>query len=276
MSMKPFNVSSPIGVFDAGPGGLAVLKYLKDILPSENVLYLGDTARQPYGPQPLEKVRTYTLEACRYLIHQGVKAVLIGCNTATVAGLEACITEFSQVPILGMIQPAVNAALMKETHRVIGVWGTELTVESHAYRNAFFQKAPAAKVVEVAPVELLHLAEKGQIEDKNLIKGLIRQYLRPFESEGVKQLVFGCTDLTCVRREVEEIAGPGLQIIDPAEDIIYEVYNILKKDRLLNQQAMQQRTFEICITGKNLVEFRSFARGFLGLDSLEVKQVSIV
>jgi len=265
----------PIGIFDAGPGGLAVLKYLMEILPSENVIYLGDTARQPYGPQSEEKVRQYTLEGCRFLANNGAKAILIGRNTATVAGLKECIGEFPDIPVLGMIQPGVKAALRKKTNGLIGVWGTELTVSSHAYKKELIKRAPNCQVIETAPVELLRLAEKGKIEDKKQIKEIIRRYLQQFKNRDLSQLIFGCTDLTCVRPEVEEVAGPGIQIIDPAEEIVSELRDILEKDCLLNNQAKELRLYKIYITGKDTQQFSVFVEEFLGIKSQEVNQTNL-
>ena len=267
--------AAPIGIFDAGPGGLAVLKYMMEILPAENVLYLGDTARQPYGPQPVDKVRGYTIEACRYLVQQGVKAILIGCNTASVAGLDEGHKTFTEVPILGMIEPGVRAALRSGDARNIGVWGTELTVESHAYRDAIQQAAADKAVLEVACSDLLRLAELGQIQDKPLITGLVRRYLEPFDAIGMDTLIFGCTDLTCVRPETEQAAGAGVRIIDPAEEIVQDIREILGSQSLLNEQSPADRAYDICITGENTQAFSSFAEAFLGLKSVHVRQVTI-
>ncbi len=272
---NPCSVKLPIGVFDAGPGGLAVVKYMMDLLPAEDVLYLGDTARQPYGPQPAEKVRSNTIECCTWMARQGVKAILIGCNTASVAALEAVRQEIRDIPILGMIEPGVRAALRVPGSKRIGVWGTELTVDSHAYQKKLTGLNPEAQVIESAPVTLLRLAELGQIQDKAQIKALVEEYLQPFEALEMDSLIFGCTDLTCVRQETAEALGDKVSIIDPAEEVVVEIRDWLDARACLNQQQVTERQYRICISGKNTEKFSSFTREFLGLESCSVEQVVI-
>ncbi len=270
---KNCSANQPIGVFDAGPGGLAVVKYLMALLPSENVLYLGDTARQPYGPQPTEIVRRSTLECCTWMAAQGVKAILIGCNTASVAALEAVREKIRHIPVLGMIEPGVRASLREPGSQKIGVWGTELTVNSHAYKNKLATLNPQAQVIEAVPVTLLRLAEKGQIQDKARIKALVEEYLKPFEGFEMDSLIFGCTDLTCVRQETAEALGDKVTIIDPAEEVVVEIRDWLSARDCLNQQLAAERNYRICISGSDTKNFSSFTREFLGIESSSVEQV---
>jgi glutamate racemase len=272
---KVCSAQQPIGVFDAGPGGLAVVKYMMTLLPAEDVLYLGDTARQPYGPQPTEKVRSNTIECCTWMARQGVKAILIGCNTASVAALEAVREEIKDIPVLGMIEPGVRAALREADSRRIGVWGTELTVASHAYKKKLEQLSPQVQVIESAPVTLLRLAEKGQIQDKAQIKALAKEYLKLFEGFGMDSLIFGCTDLTCVRKETAEALGDGVKIIDPAEEVVVEIADWLHDLSCLNQQKPSERKYRICITGKNTKNFLTFTEEFLVLKLSSIEQVEI-
>ena len=264
-----------IGVFDAGPGGLAVVKYMQDLLPAENLLYLGDTARQPYGPQTPEKVRSNTIECCTWMAGQGVKAILIGCNTASVAALEAVKEIITDIPVLGMIEPGVRASLRELGSERIGVWGTELTVNSHAYQKKLTELNPKAQVIESVPVTLLRLAEKGQIGDKVQIRALIKEYLQPFKGFEMDSLIFGCTDLTCVRAETAEALGENVKIIDPAEEIVVEIKAWLSEHACLNQQPASMRNYRICITGSDTENFSSFTREFLGIESISVEQVNV-
>jgi glutamate racemase len=280
ISMDKFDTLScsatqPIGVFDAGPGGLAVVKYMMELLPAENVLYLGDTARQPYGPQPAEKVRSNTIECCNWMARQGVKAILIGCNTASVAALEAVRQEITDIPVLGMIEPGVRAALHVPGSEHIGVWGTELTVNSHAYKNKLESFNPQAKVIESAPVALLRLAELGQIQNKAQIKTLVNEYLQPFKDHNMDALILGCTDLTCVRLETAEALGEKVVIIDPAEEVVNEIKDWLSARACLNQQPVSERQYRLCISGNNTEKFSSFTYEFLEIESCSVEQVVI-
>ncbi|MEA4811696.1 MAG: glutamate racemase [Anaerolineaceae bacterium] len=265
-----------VGVFDAGPGGLAVVKYMMELLPAENILYVGDTARQPYGPQPTEKVRSNTVECCSWMAEQGVKAILIGCNTASVAALDAVREKMHDIPVLGMIEPGVRAALREEDTRKIGVWGTELTVGSHAYRNKLQELRPQAKVIESAPVTLLRLAEKGKIQDKEQIRALVNEYLSAFDGFEMNALIFGCTDLTCVRQETAQALGAGVSIVDPAEEVVLEIRDWLKENACLNAQNPANRKYRICITGEDTKNFGAFTDEFLGLKSSRVEQIQVV
>lgn len=266
----------PIGIFDAGPGGLAVLLFLMKHLPAENVIYLADTARHPYGPLERNIVEQYTIEACRYLINRGVKAILIGCNTASIAGLKAVNTLFPQIPIFGMIEPGVRAALREKTCTNIGVWGTELTVASHAYRDAILGIDPTKKVAEVACVDLLRLAEKGRIQNKGEILELCRRYLEPFEAINMDMLIFGCTDLTCVRAETALLVGSEVKIIDPADEIVLSIKERLSAENNLNSQDQENRSFDIGITGDDQTSFKQFAEDFLDLRPLNVGKVTLI
>lgn len=273
--VKACTANQPIGVFDAGPGGLAVVKYMMDLLPAEDVLYLGDTARQPYGPQPPEKVRSNTLECCTWMANQGVKAILIGCNTASVAALEAVREKIKHIPVLGMIGPGVRAALREVGSRHIGVWGTELTVNSHAYKKKLEDLNPQARVMESVPVTLLRLAEKGRIQDKTQIKALVEEYMKPFEGFGMDSLIFGCTDLTCVREETAAALGDQVTIIDPAEEVVVEIRDWLSKHAWLNEQTPSERKYRICITGSDTKDFSTFTGEFLGIELSSVEQVDL-
>ena len=273
--VKACTANQPIGVFDAGPGGLAVVKYMMDLLPAEDVLYLGDTARQPYGPQSTENVRNNTLECCTWMARQGVKAILIGCNTASVAALETVREKIKHIPVLGMIEPGLRAALREVGSQRIGVWGTELTVNSHAYKRKLEALNPQVQVIETVPVTLLRLAEKGQIQDKAQIKALVEEYLQPFEGFGMDSLIFGCTDLTCVRQETAEALGDKVQIIDPAEEVVIEIRDWLSEHAYLNLQKPSERKYRICITGSDTKDFLTFTQEFLGIELSSVEQVDI-
>lgn len=264
-----------IGIFDSGPGGLAVLKYIMQYLPAENVIYLGDTARQPYGVQDPSKVRGYTVEACTYLDESGAKCILIGCNTASVAGLGAAQEILPHRPILGMIESGVNALSTRISDPIIGVWGTKLTVTSHAYKNAILKFDKNLIVHEVACPDLLRLAEKGDIQDKEHIKNLCKQYYEPLRQKHISTLILGCTDLTCVRKEIEDVVGKNVEIIDPAEEIVQRTAFLLKASDLLNPQKETDRSYDFLITGENKEDFKRFVTEFLGLESIHIRSVSL-
>jgi glutamate racemase len=274
---------APIGIFDSGLGGLAVLREVRRLLPHENVLFLGDTARQPYGPQPIEDVRRYAVEITGYLAQHGVKVVIIACNTASVAGQEAAQRCFPELPVLGMIGPGVRAALRhtaSETAtasqgRRIGVWGTGITVRSRAYDERLLQANPDMQVLGVACSDLLRLAEKGRIDDRPHLLALAHRYFLPLADFKVDALILGCTDLTCVRDIAEEVAGKDVLVIDPAEEVVHETRQILEGTGQLRPPAGDPPRYQFLITGDDLVNFATFTSRFMGISQVEVERVSL-
>jgi glutamate racemase len=264
---------APIGVFDSGLGGLAVLRELRRLLPNEDVLFLGDTLRQPYGPQPVEDVRRYAVEITGYLAGQGVKLVIIACNTASVAGREAAQRCFPDLPVLGMVGPGVRAALASSLGKRIGVWGTAITIESQAYDQQILQLNPEMEVFGATCPELLRLAEKGQIDDRPHLLSLARGYFQPLAERGVDTLILGCTDLTCVRDISEEVAGEAVKVVDPAEEVVQEARQILQEAGGLRSEEHGSGRYRFVITGDDQTNFASFAARFLDLSKVRVDRV---
>ncbi len=266
---------APIGVFDSGLGGLAVLREVRRLLPYEDVLFLGDTARQPYGPQPVEDVRRYAVENTGYLAQRGVKLVIIGCNTASVAGREAAQQCFPNLPVLGMIGPGVRAALDASPGNRIGVWGTAITVDSKAYDQHILQLNPDMEVFGATCPELLRLAEKGQIDDRRHLLSLAKGYFQPLASMGIDTLILGCTDLTCVRDIAEEVAGKDVKVVDPAEEVVREAHQILRDAGALRSQELGFGSYQFLITGDDQANFASFTTRFLDLPQVDVERVHL-
>lgn len=266
---------APIGIFDSGLGGLAILREVRRLLPDEHVLFVGDTARQPYGPQPVEDVRRYTIEITGYLARQGVKMVIIACNTASAAGGEAAQRCFPELPVLGMIEPGVRAALTMSRGSRIGVWGTGITVRSKAYDQRIVQADPRMEVLGVACPDLLRLAEKGKIDDRPLLLGLAHKYFQPLADFRIDTLILGCTDLTCVRDIVEEVAGPEVVVIDPAEEVVREARRILNDAGLLRPPGGDPPRTRFLITGDDLDNFASFTARFMGWSQVDIERISL-
>jgi glutamate racemase len=266
--------NAPIGIFDSGLGGLAVMREVMDLLPNEDMLYLGDTMRQPYGPQTVEQVRQYTLEICGYLISRGAKLVLIGCNTASVAGWADAQEAFPGIPIIGMLNPGVNAALRVSKERRVGVWGTEITIASKAYDDLLMRNQSDVKVVGVACPTLLRLAEKGNIGDRPYLRSLITHDLEPVLRHGADTLILGCTDFTCVRDIVDEVVQGRLEIVDPAEEVAREAKKVLLQENALRQYNDNLK-YEFLVTGDDRDNFAAFGARFLGLPSINVDQIPL-
>ncbi len=265
---------SPIGIFDSGLGGLAVLREVQRMLPGENILFLGDTARQPYGPRTVTEVRGYAVEISGYLIQNGAKMVLIGCNTATVAGLAAAQAAFPRTPIIGMIEPGVRAALKISRTQRIGVWGTEITIASRAYDEAILAANPGASVTGVSCPTILRLAEKGAIGDTPYLLRLATDDLKPVLDSRADTLILGCTDFTCVRPVIDEVTAGRVTVVDPAEEVVREAGQQLNSRGLLRASDVPAGVV-YRITGDDLENFATFGAQFLGLPEILVSRVPL-
>jgi glutamate racemase len=245
------------------------------LLPHEDVLFLGDTARQPYGPRPIQDVQRFAVEITGYLAQQGVKMVIIACNTASVAGRSAAQQCFPDLPVLGMIEPGVRGALAASEHSRIGVWGTALTIENKAYDRLIGHFAPGVEVLGVACPELLRLAEKGKIDDRPHLLYLGRRYFRPLADFQIDTLILGCTDLTCVRDVAEEVAGDGVTVVDPAEEVVRQARQVLHEAAALKQPGGGGARYRFLVTGDDAAAFAAFAARFMELPQVAVQQVPL-
>jgi glutamate racemase len=270
ISMNP---NAPIGIFDSGLGGLAVLREVNRLLPNEDCIFLGDTMRQPYGPQTIEQVRQYAIEITAYLIEQGAKIVLIGCNTASIAGGDAAQACFPDVPVIGMINPGVQAALRNSKSKRIGVWGTEITIASQAYDRHIVLADPQAQVVGRACPTLLRLAEKGRIDDRPYLLDLAAKDFQPVADFKADTLILGCTDFTCVRDVIDETVGDQVVVVDPAEEVVREAARVLAERGGLNQGQDRAAITEYFVTGDDQENFSRFGAKFLGVPNIDVNRV---
>jgi len=225
-------MTPPIGIFDSGVGGLTVLDALRRRLPGEDFLYLGDTARLPYGTKSAATVTRYALNAAAHLASEGVKLLVVACNTASSAALEA-LEAASPVPVVGVVEPGVRAALAAGARR-IGVIGTEGTVRSGAYQRAL-ERLGNGVLVRAAPCPLLvPLAEEGW-GDHPITDQVASLYLAPLLEWGAEALILACTHYPVLRPSLARIAGPGVQLVDSATAVAHTVARhhagLLRRDR---------------------------------------------
>jgi glutamate racemase len=207
----------PIGVFDSGIGGLTVLKALMARLPEENFIYLGDTARLPYGTKTAQTVERYALQAVDALTRRGVKAIVIACNTASAAALPALKAAHPDLPVIGVIEPGAQAAVAATGTGHIAVLATEGTVRDGAYQREILKRMTQAKVTTVAATLLVALAEEGWI-DGEVATATVRRYLAPLlasEQAVPDVLVLGCTHFPPLAQVIQHVAG-SLRIVDSA------------------------------------------------------------
>ncbi len=226
----------PIGVFDSGLGGLTVVKELTKILPHENLVYLGDTARVPYGPRGVETIKRFSEENTRFLIGENVKAVVIACNTSSAVAADFLKSTFPKIPIFEVISSASNEVLRGT--RSIGVIGTYGTVGSHAYAKNISKNLSRAKVIEKACPLFVPFIEEGEIEGKAL-KIIAKGYLSELKKQKVDTLIMGCTHYPIIKNIISETMGKGVTLINPGKSVAKEVFDFFKKNNLLNRQKKQ-------------------------------------
>src|SRR5438477_1146708 len=204
----------PIGVFDSGVGGLTVFREIARALPHQPLIYLGDSARVPYGTKSPQTVTRYTLEAANHLMQRGITMLVIACNTATSAALPV-LEEKLPIPVIGVIEPGARAAVAK-THGRIGVIATEGTVKSHAYTNAIRRIDKKVEVIESPAPLFVPLAEEGWA-NTHVAREVAEIYLGPLIDAGIDTLVLGCTHYPILRGTIEQVVGETVQIVDSAE-----------------------------------------------------------
>ena len=219
----------PIGIFDSGVGGLTVYRALHDRLPGERFVYLGDTARVPYGTKSLRTVERYAVENARFLAARGVKLLVVACNTASALALPAVSAGVS-VPVVGVIEPGARAAVEASAGKSLGVIATEATVQSGAYRRAIHRLAPGVEVVERACPLFVALAEEGWAETE-VGRAVAAEYLRDLRGR-VDALVLGCTHYPILRRVIGETLGAGVRLIDSGEAAARAVEALLEREGL--------------------------------------------
>lgn len=227
--------SAAIGVFDSGVGGLSILKEIRRILPGEDLLYLADSAHCPYGTKPVPEIRARSLEVAAFLVESGVKAVVVACNSASVAGLDQVREAYPQIPIVG-VEPALKPAHNQTRNGRIGVLATSLTLKGDRF-SLLVEKYGADVQVFTQPAPgLVELVENGELDTPEAEK-LLRQYLTPLLKEQVDTLVLGCTHYPFLRETIEKICGPSVTVIDTGLAVAKQTLRVLEQNRILNPKT---------------------------------------
>jgi len=251
---------NPIGVFDSGVGGLTVLQALRERLPGEDFLYLGDTARLPYGSKSAVTVRRYALKASAHLVRNGIKLLVVACNTASSYALDE-VVDASPVPVIGVVEPGVRAALATGSGR-IGVIGTEGTIRSGAYQRAL-ERADNGLVVDAMACPLfVPLAEEGW-GDHPVTDQVAEIYLRPLLDLGIETLILGCTHYPLLRPSLERVAGEAVRLVDSATAVAAVVVD--DHSRLLNTSTGTAGDVHLQLTDAS-DRFLRITRQILGRD----------
>ncbi|ARU63341.1 glutamate racemase [Tumebacillus avium] len=233
----------PIGLLDSGFGGLTVASEVLRQLPQENILYVGDNLRCPYGSREPDEVKRYLFQIMDFLAEQGVKMIIIACNTATAAGLEEARTRY-KIPVLGVITPGSRAAISATQSERVGVIGTDVTIQSDSYRREIHRLNPRLYVVNQSCPPFVQLVEEDRTEAPEA-HPLVASYLAPLQQEGIDTLILGCTHYPLLAPLIGEVMGEGVKLISSAEETAREASTILQLKHLLNADnpAPQHRFF---------------------------------
>ena len=259
--------NAPIGIFDSGVGGLTVARAILDQLPNESTIYIGDTARGPYGPRPLAEVREFALETLDFLVEEGVKAIVIACNTASAAMLRDARERY-KVPVIEVIQPAVRRAVAATRSGHIGVIGTRATVDSKAYLDAF-AAAPQLQITSIPCPLFVEFVERGETSGPEITK-IARDYLAPVMEAKVDTLVLGCTHYPLLTGVISYVMGEGVTLVSSAEETAKDLYRTLVENNLLRDARGDAPTHKFLATG-DAKAFESLARRFLGPEVTRVE-----
>lgn len=263
--------TAPIGIFDSGVGGLTVMRKLVALMPAENVVYFGDTARVPYGNKSKETVLRYTHQIIRFLETKNVKSIIIACNTASAYALHE-VEKTVPLPIIGVIQPGAEAAAKTTRNRRIGVIGTYATINSRAYETSIKKIDPSIQVFNQACPLLVPFVEEGLLEDP-LTDEIISRYLADLKAMQIDTLVLGCTHYPLLRPAIERYMDSGVACVDPAEAVSLAMKATLQENGLLNQAAIPPR-YE-CFVSDAAEKMAEFANRIMPFQIENVHKINI-
>jgi glutamate racemase len=250
---------APIGVFDSGVGGLTVARSILELLPSEQLRYVGDTAHNPYGPLPIATAREYALAALDDLVDGGVKALVIACNTASAACLRDARERYD-VPVIEVVLPAARRAVVATHSKRVGVIGTEGTIRSRAYEDAF-AAAPDVKLTSVACPRFVDFVERGITSGRQVL-GLAQGYLEPLLDAEVDTLVLGCTHYPLLSGVLQIVMGQEVTLVSSAEETAKDLFRVLTELDLLAERDTPPQ-HEFLATGSP-EPFTRLAQRFMG------------
>lgn len=287
--MNPTYDNAPIGVFDSGYGGLTVLRELVRALPHESTVFVGDSARCPYGPRTLEEVDGFVQQICGMLVARGVKLIVIACNTATAAGLAHAQRTFA-VPIVGVVEPGARAAVQVTHNRKVGVIATKGTVDSGAYAEAIRHLDAGITVFSTATPRFVEIAEmgirmaEGPLEDyisgaskvyiRPEFEAIAREYLEPLRRCDIDTLVLGCTHYPLLKALIGGVVGRNVTLVSSAEETARDVQGLLERRGALADPA-QEPTREFLTTGADVDEFRRFGSRVLSMEMPDARHLDL-
>ncbi|MCA1834701.1 MAG: glutamate racemase [Actinomycetota bacterium] len=251
----------PIGVFDSGVGGLTVARALIDLMPNESILYFGDSARGPYGPRRSEEVRLFSTQIAEFLVSEGVKMIVIACNSASSAALDAVRAVSDDVPVLEVVLPAVRAAVKATRNRRIGVIGTALTVSSGAYDAAVAGTKENVSLMSAACPRFVEFVERGETSGEEVVE-LGREYLAPLQAADVDTLILGCTHYPLLSGVIHFVMGHDVVLISSADETARDAYALLtERGAFREKDGSPEHRF---ISSGDAALFQALGTRFLG------------
>ncbi|MGX7091576.1 glutamate racemase [Hutsoniella sourekii] len=259
-----------IGLIDSGYGGLSLAKELKRLLPLETLLYFGDNARAPYGNQELSQVEVMIHQLADFLIEEGVKAIVVACNTGTVAALDSLVKRWD-IPILGVIDGGVEAAVQTTQNKKMGLIATRGTIESQVYPQKIKALDPDIIIYEKACPHLVDLVESGQLSGVK-VDSLVASQLEPIKQAGVDSLILGCTHFPLLSQPIQKYMGSAVSLVDPGVNTIQELANQLKDLDLLAEERQGE---DLYYTSGDPLAFARLASQWLALEDVQVSEINI-
>lgn len=265
---------APIGVFDSGVGGLTVAREIMRQIPNERIVYFGDTARVPYGNKSKDTIIRFSRQIIRFLQTEGVKAIVIACNTASAFAIDVVSREFD-MPIIGVVKPGARVAAAATQKNKIGIIGTEGTIGSGIYTEFIHNLNPRVKVIGKACPLLVPLVEEGMLEDP-ITEQVIERYLGFFREEDIDALILGCTHYPLLRSCIGRFMGEKVRLVNPAYETALELKRVLEKEGLANKKDEDSPTQMYRFYVSDAAEkFKHLANSILPFDIETTKEIAI-
>jgi glutamate racemase len=265
------NRTNPIGFFDSGIGGLTVVRSVERLMPNENIVYFGDTARVPYGSKSNETVVEYSFQAANFLLRKNIKLLVVACNTASSVALNE-LRKFLTIPVIGMIEPGAKMAVQESRNGVVGVIGTRATINNKAYAHELKKLNPKIKVFEKACPLFVPLAEEGWLDHK-VTELVAKEYLGELHKKKIDSLILGCTHYPILQDIIQKVVGKNVKLIDsgtPAARLVEAYLN----GRQLRNQSVHQGQSEFYVSDVP-IKFKEIAERFLGKKITHLHKVEL-
>lgn len=272
--MAAIGKDAPIGVFDSGVGGLTVAREIINQIPNERIVYFGDTARVPYGSKSKDTIIRFSRQIIRFLQTEGVKAIVIACNTASAFAIDVVSKEFD-MPIIGVVKPGARVAAATTKNNRIGIIGTEGTINSGIYTEFITNLRPEVKVIGKACPLFVPLVEEGMTDDI-ITRQVIERYLGSFKQENIDSLILGCTHYPLLRKSIGEFMGPEVNLVNPAYETALELKRVLERENLANKKDKDSPSEMYRFYVSDAAEkFKKLANSILPFDVETTKEIEI-